>query len=54
MLLLYNARYIANLVLKLIRWQKPTEIRASKIFLHHQRHLQTVNIAEANRACMEN
>ena len=54
MLLLYNAQYIANLVLKLIRWQKPTEIRASKIFLHHQRHLQTVNIAEVNQACMEN
>ena len=45
---IYSILIIANLIVKAIHWQKSAEIQRTKIFLHPQRHLQTVNISEAN------
>ena len=45
--------YVAHLIIKLIASLQGIEIREVKKYLHPQRHLQTINITEVDRAYTE-
>ena len=45
--------YVAHLIIKQIASLQGIEIREVKKYLHPQRHLQTINITEVDRAYRE-